>query len=129
MEESEIQLSLRVSWKRKRNEFGDTILIVKIHKDGLVFRIEDRERNSKITINIWSDYFKQILQSIKEVRLFPKQTDCRERNWHHGRNWMDPKDSSTTSIINGIILVVLICYLRRIRFRKSRVLYGLLINS
>ncbi len=26
-----------VSWKKGKNEFGDTILIVKIHKDGSVF--------------------------------------------------------------------------------------------
>lgn len=55
---SEIQLSLRVSWKKEKNEFGDLILIVRIHKNGSVFRVKDRERNSKTTSNIWSDYFK-----------------------------------------------------------------------
>ncbi len=36
---------------------SNTILIVKIHKDGSV--LESRIENTfKITINIWSDYFK-----------------------------------------------------------------------
>ncbi len=33
---SEIQLSLRVSWKKEKNEFGDVILTIRIHKDGSV---------------------------------------------------------------------------------------------
>ncbi len=65
-EKSEIQLSLRVSWKKEKNEFGDN-LIVKIHKDGSV--LESRIENAipKITIRTYLVRLfqsHQILQSI-----------------------------------------------------------------
>ncbi len=54
LEGSEFEL---VSWKKERNEFGDTILIVKIHKDGSV--LESRIENAIPNYNQYLvDYFK-----------------------------------------------------------------------
>lgn len=75
---SEIQLSLRVSWKKEKNEFGDTILIVKIHKDGSV--LESRIENAipKLQSIFGPIISKSNSAKYYEVRLFLKQTDCRE---------------------------------------------------
>ena len=76
---SEIQLSLRVSWKKEKNEFGDTILIVKIHKDGSV--LESRIENAipKLQSIIGPIISKSNSEKFYEVRLFLKQKKCRER--------------------------------------------------
>lgn len=76
---SEIQLSLRVSWKKEKNEFGDTILIVKIHKDGSV--LESRIENAipKLQTIFGPIISKSNSEKFYEVRLFLKQKDCRER--------------------------------------------------
>ena len=88
---SEIQLSLRVSWKKEKNEFGDTILIVKIHKDGSV--LESRIENA---IPKLQSIFGPIISKANsakyyEVRLFLKQTDCREEIDITEEIEMDPK--------------------------------------
>lgn len=75
---SEIQFSSEISWKKEKNEFGDTILIVKIHKDGSV--LESRIENA---IPKLQSIFGPIISkenSVKyyEVRLFLKQTDWLE---------------------------------------------------
>jgi DNA segregation ATPase FtsK/SpoIIIE-like protein len=75
---SEIQLSLEVSWKKEKNEYGDLILIIKLHKDGSVLesRIED-------SIPKLQALFGKIISQVNsekyyEVRLFLKQSDYRE---------------------------------------------------
>jgi len=46
---SEIQLSLRVSWKKEKNEIGDVILTIRIHKDGSVLesRIDEKSQSCR----------------------------------------------------------------------------------
>lgn len=75
---SEVQLSLEVSWKKEKNEYGDLILIIKLHKDGSVLesRIED-------SIPKLQALFGKIISQVNsekyyEVRLFLKQSDYRE---------------------------------------------------
>ncbi len=92
-ENLKIQLSLRVSWKRKKNEFGDTILIVKIHKRRFCLRIEDRERNSKNYNQYLVDYFKSNSAKyygkiILEANGLSREIDITEESE------MDPKKDS-----------------------------------
>ncbi len=109
--------------KKEKNEFGDTILIVKIHKDGSV--LESRIENAIPKLqSIFGPIISKSNSPAKyyEVRLFLKQTDCREEIDITEEIEMDPKGSHSIKQhhINGIILVVPICYLRRIRFRKIK---------
>ena len=75
---SEIQLSLRVSWKKEKNEFGDLILIVRIHKNGSV--LESRIENAipKLQAIFGPIISKENSAKYYEVRLFLKQTDWKE---------------------------------------------------
>ncbi len=67
---------------------GDTILIVKIHKDGSV--LESRiEHNSKL-----QSIFSRLFQSPNsaeyyEVKIILEANGLSRRNWHHGRSEMD----------------------------------------
>ena len=88
---SEIQLSLEVSWKKEKNEYGDLILIIKLHKDGSVLesRIED-------SIPKLQALFGKIISQVNaekyyEVRLFLKQSDYREEIDVMAEIEMDPQ--------------------------------------
>lgn len=88
---SEIQLSLKVSWKKEKNEFGDVILIVRIHKDGSV--LESRIENA---IPKLQALFGKIISQVNaekyyEVRLFLKQSDYREEIDVMAEIEMDPQ--------------------------------------
>ena len=75
---SEIQLSLEVSWKKEKNEFGDTILIVKIHKDGSILESRIEDAIPKLQAIIGPIISKANSAKYYEVRLFLKQTDWLE---------------------------------------------------
>ncbi len=84
-------MSLRVSGKRKKNEFGDANLIVKIHKDGSV--LESRIENA--IPKLQSIFGPIILFSISakcyEVRLSFEANGCREEIDITEEIEMDPK--------------------------------------
>ncbi len=101
-----VEENLRFNWVYvylgKRKEWvRDTILIVKIHKYQ-VLSLESRIENAipKLQSIFGPIISKSPLQSII-ARLFLKQTDCREEIDITEEIEMDPKDSFTTSIING----------------------------
>ncbi len=106
-------LSLRYLGKRKE-WVRDTILI-KIHKDGSV--LESRIENvPKITINTIRYISKSNSAKYYEVRLFwSKRIVEKKLTSRKKLKWIRKDSFTKQSIINGIILVVLICYLRRIQ--------------
>lgn len=75
---SEIQLSLKVSWKTEKNEFGDVILVVRLHKDGSVLESRIESAIPKLQ-SIFGPIISKV-NSIKyyEVRLFLNQKNYRE---------------------------------------------------
>lgn len=125
---SEIQLSLNVSWKKEKNEFGDVILTIRIHKDGSV--LESRIENA---IPKLQSIFGPIISKANsakyyEVRLFLKQTD-----------WMEEIDLNEEVKINPQRFIQLSKYHKwnyigsphlllggESGSGKSRVLYGLI---
>ncbi len=75
---SEIQLSLKVSWKKEKNEFGDVILVVRLHKDGSLL-----ESRIEPAIPKLQSIFGPIISKVNdikyyEVRLFLNQKNYRE---------------------------------------------------
>lgn len=88
---SEIQLSLEVSWKKEKNEFGDLILIVKLHKDGSILESRIEDSISKLQALFGKIISKVNSEKFYEVRLFLKQSDYREEIDVMGEIEMDPK--------------------------------------
>ncbi len=78
--------------EKGKDEFGDTILIVRVIKTVPVLESRIEEHNSEITINIWSVFkvkFTKVLWSkILEANGLSKKKLTSGRNWE-----MDPKDS------------------------------------
>lgn len=75
---SEIQLSLRVSWKKEKNEIGDVILTIRIHKDGSVLESRIDSAIPKLQ-SIFGKIISQV-NSVKyyEVKVFLNKKDIRE---------------------------------------------------
>ncbi len=98
-----------------------TILVLRFIKTSFCLReIEDKRTQFQITINIWSGITSKSNSAKYYEMNYSWSKRIVEENWHHGRNWNGSKvHSIKQSIINGIILVVLICW-RRIRFRKIK---------
>ncbi len=74
--------------EKEKNEFGDIILIVKIHKDGSVLEDEDRKQFQN-----YNQYLDPVYKSnckYYEVRLFLKQVVV-EKKLTSGRSEMDRK--------------------------------------
>ena len=75
---SEIQLSLEVSWKKEKNEYGDLILIIKLHKDGSVLESRIEDSIPKLQALFGKSFPRSMQREYYEVRLFLKQSDYRE---------------------------------------------------
>lgn len=88
---SEIQLSLRVSWKKEKNEYGDVILTIRIHKDGSVLESRIDSAIPKLQ-SIFGKIISQVnAEKYYEVRLFLKQSDYREEIDVMAEIEMDPQ--------------------------------------
>lgn len=75
---SEIQLSLKVSWKKEKNEFGDVILTIRIHKDGSVLESRIDSAIPKLQSIFGKIISQDNLLKYYEVRLFLNKKDIRE---------------------------------------------------
>lgn len=75
---SEIQLSLRVSWKKEKNEFGDVILTIRIHKDGSVLDSRIDSAIPKLQAIFGKIISQDNFAKYYEVRVFLNKKDIRE---------------------------------------------------
>ncbi len=97
--------------EKEKNSFGDTI--VKIHKDSSVL-----SQGIENAIQEYNQYW-SIISKVKFCKVLWEIDYSWSKQfvgkWHHGRNWNGSEriHSIKASIINGIILVVLICYFGR----------------
>ncbi len=100
-----------------------------IHKDGFCLRIEDREHNSKLQ-SIFGRYFKvkfcKVLWSkiiLEANGLSRREVTSQEKKWNGSEGFIQLSKYHKWDYISSPHLLP---RRRRIRFRKSRVLYGLI---
>ncbi len=75
---------------KRRAKFRDTILIVKIHKDGSVLEIEDRTCQN---YNVLVDYFKVKFCKVLWSKIIQEANGLSRKKLTSGRSEMDRKDS------------------------------------
>ncbi len=118
---SEIQLSLRVSLEKGKEWVRRYNLIVKIHKDGSV--LESRIENAipKLQSIFGPIISKSNSAKYYEVRLFLKQTDCREMKLTSRKKLLDPKGFIQLSKYHKWdYIIVLICYLEENQVQENQ---------